>query len=151
MKYLEIWKKVVIFVVLKVHWQNKPIRPVGKVRSDRKNLVKRRSVHLKEKSGTWFKNIWKGLVAQLAEQYTFNVRVPSSSLGGITQMDNDLFGNKYHLVTRKGWSKMLLFQLESRCYLFGVKNQITCRDRRQYGNCHHYPTHTQVEINLARI
>ena len=85
------------------------------------------------------------------EQYTFNVRVPSSSLGGITQMDNDLFGNKHHLVTRKGWSKMLLFQLESGCDLFGVKNQITCRDRRQYGNCHHYPTHTQVEINLARI
>ena len=41
------------------------------------------------KSGTWLKNIWKGPVAQLAEQYTFNVRVPGSSPGGITQMDND--------------------------------------------------------------
>lgn len=62
-----------------------------------------------------------------------------------------IIGSEYHLVTRKDWSKVLLFQFESGCDLFGVKNQITCRDRRQHENCHHYPAHTQDEINLARI
>ena len=66
-------------------------------------------------------------------------------------MDNGLLGSENHLFTRKGWPKVLLFQFESGCDLFGVKNQITCRDRRQHGNCHHYPTHTQDAINLARI
>ena len=73
------------------------------------------------------------------EHNTFNVGVAGSSPAGVTQMDNGLLGSENHLFTRKGRPKVLLFQFESGCDLFGVENQITCRDRRQHGNCHHYP------------
>ena len=85
------------------------------------------------------------------EYNPFKMGVVGSSPTRVTQMDNGLLESESHLVTRKDQPKMLLFQFESGCDLFGVKNQITCRDRRQHENCHHYPTHTQDEINLARI